>query len=100
MIAAGPGSWVDELIAVVGGDNVLAASGVRYPKISLEEVLRGDPEIILDVSYAAEKDVAVWNGVDVSATKTGRVKALKEPYLRGPSPRVKEALDALSAALR
>ena len=36
----------------------------------------------------------------VSATKTGRVKALKEPYLRGPSPRVKEALDALSAALR
>ena len=100
LIAAGPGSWVDELIAVVGGDNVLAASGVRYPKISLEEVLRGDPEIILDVSYAAEKDVAVWNGVDVSPTKTGRVKALKEPYLRGPSPRVKEALDALSAALR
>src|SRR6185295_11600272 len=40
LVAAGPGSWVDELLAVVGGDNVLSASGIRYPKISTEEVLR------------------------------------------------------------
>jgi iron complex transport system substrate-binding protein len=100
LVAAGPGSWIDELIAVSGGGNVLAASGVRYPKISLEEVLRGDPEIILDVSYAAERDISAWNRVEVSAVRRGKVRALKEAYLRGPSPRVKQALDALAAALR
>jgi iron complex transport system substrate-binding protein len=100
LIAAGPGSWVDELIAVSGGDNVLAASGVRYPKISLEEVLRGDPEIILDVSYSAEREIAAWNRVDVSAVKNGKVRMLKEPYFRGPSPRVKQALDGLAEALK
>lgn len=100
LVAAGPGSWVDELIAVVGGDNVLAASGVRYPKISLEEVLRGDPEIILDVSYAAESDITAWSGVDVRAVKDGRVRALTDASLRGPSPRVKQALETLEKALK
>jgi iron complex transport system substrate-binding protein len=99
LVAAGPGSWVDELIAVVGGNNVLAASSVRYPKISLEEVLAGDPEVILDLSFAAEKSIDRWSQVDVTAVKTGRVKALDDDYLMRPSPRVREALAALAAAL-
>lgn len=100
LVAAGPGSWVDELIAVVGGDNVLSASGIRYPKVSLEEVLRGKPDVILDLSYAARAKTSEWNEVDVPAVKTGRVRALSAPYLVAPSPRVKEALDDLAAAIR
>jgi iron complex transport system substrate-binding protein len=100
LVAVGPGSWVDELLAVVGGDNVLAASGVRYPKISLEEVLRSQPEVILDLSFAGKSDIAAWNGVDVPAVTNKRVIALSEPYLVAPSPRVKEALDTLARALR
>jgi len=102
LVAAGPGSWVDELLAVVGGDNVLAASGVRYPKISLEEVLTGDPEIIIDLSFDKDpaRKLAAWNGVNVTAVKTGHVKALDDAYLQGPSPRVRQALAALAAAIQ
>jgi iron complex transport system substrate-binding protein len=100
IVAAGPGSWLDELLAVVGGDNVLAASGVRYPKIGLEEILRAQPEVILDVSYAARSDMKPWDALDVPAVKTGRVKMLDEAYLTGPSPRVREALATLAEAIR
>jgi iron complex transport system substrate-binding protein len=100
LVAVGPGSWVDELLAVVGGDNVLAASGVRYPKISLEEVLRAQPEVILDLSFAGKSNVAAWNGVDVPAVKNKRVVALSDPFLVAPSPRVKEALATLANAIR
>ena len=102
LVAAGPGSWVDELIAVVGGDNVLAASGVRYPKISLEEVLIGEPEVILDLSYAPDKqvDLAPWQEVDVPAVKAGHVRAVGAAFLHRPSPRVRQALETLAAALR
>lgn len=100
LVAAGPGSWVDELLAVVGGDNVLAASGVRYPKISLEEVLRGQPEVILDLSYAARREVASWDALDVPANKTRAVVALSQPFLIAPSPRVAEALAVLAKAIR
>jgi iron complex transport system substrate-binding protein len=100
LVAVGPGSWVDELLAVVGGDNVLAASGIRYPKISLEEVLRAQPEIILDLSYAGGAATEAWKQVDVPAVRAGKVIALRDPFLIAPSPRVAEALDALAAALR
>jgi iron complex transport system substrate-binding protein len=99
LVAVGPGSWVDELLAVVGGENVLAPSGIRYPKISLEEVLRAQPDVILDITFAGEKSIAAWNEVDVPAVKQGRVVALFQPYLTAPSPRVKEALDALAKAI-
>lgn len=100
LVAVGPGSWVDELLAVVGGDNVLSASGIRYPKISLEEVLRAQPEVILDLSFAGKSSIAPWQAVDVPAVKTKKIIAMDQPYLLAPSPRVKDALDALAGALR
>ncbi len=100
LVAVGPGSWVDELLAVVGGDNVLAASGVRYPKISLEEVLRAQPEVILDLSFAGRTSIEPWQALDVPAVKNRRVITMSHAFLLAPSPRVKDALDVLAAAIR
>lgn len=102
LVAAGPGSWVDELLAVVGGDNILAASGVRYPKISLEEILTGDPEVILDLSFDKNeaRKASAWKQLDVTAVRENRVRMLSEPFLRGPSPRVRQALAALATAIQ
>lgn len=101
LVAVGPGTWVDELLAVVGADNVLSSSGVRYPKISLEEILRTQPEVILDLSYAARgaDGLAPWQDVAVPAVASRRVVALTEPYLIAPSPRVAQALATLAAAI-
>jgi iron complex transport system substrate-binding protein len=100
LVVAGPGSYVDELLAVVGGDNVLAASGVRYPKISVEEVLRAQPDVIIDLSFGGKNKPSDWNSVEVPAVKNKKVYAMTQPYLTGPSPRVKEALADLAGALR
>jgi iron complex transport system substrate-binding protein len=100
LVAAGPGSYVDELLAVVGGDNVLAASGVRYPKVSLEEVVRGQPEVILDLSMASGAGIEAWKVIAVPAVQAGKVVALSQPFLIAPSPRVREALEVLAAAIR
>lgn len=100
LVAAGPGSYLDELLAVVGGDNVLAGSGERYLKIGQEEVLRARPDVILDLSFAAHDGVAAWKSLDVPAVASGHVVALTDPVLLRPSPRVAQALDALAKAIR
>ncbi len=100
LIAAGTGSWVDELLAVVGAENVLSAAPVRYPKISLEEVLRAQPEVILDLSFAGKGGIDAWSAVDVPAVKQHHVVAVSEPYLTAPSPRVEAALAALARAIQ
>lgn len=99
LIAAGTGSWLDELLAVVGGDNVLAGSSVRYPKITLEEVLRGKPDVILDLSEAGKSDLSPWQAVDVPAVHDGHVRARGERFLQGPSPRVRAAVEAMATAI-
>jgi ABC-type Fe3+-hydroxamate transport system substrate-binding protein len=85
---------------VVGGDNVLRAAPVRYPKISAEEVLRAQPDVILDLSYAARGGTDAWRAIAVPAVASGRIRALDAAYLIAPSPRVAEALAALASAIR
>lgn len=99
LVAAGPGSWIDELLAISGGENVLAASPVRYPKLSMEEVLRGQPDVILDLSFAARQGVEAWSAAEVPAVTQGRVVALTDPSLLAPSPRIKHALEMVAAAI-
>jgi iron complex transport system substrate-binding protein len=100
IVAAGPGSLVDELIAVVGGDNVLTGASTRYPKISTEEVLRAQPDVILDLSYSGKDNMKPWNELDVPAVKAKRVKSLTDGLLSHPSPRVAQQLELLANALR
>jgi iron complex transport system substrate-binding protein len=102
LVAAGPGSWIDELLAVVGGDNVLAASTMRYAKISLEEIISSNPEVIIDLSFDKNeaRKAAAWKQVDVAAVRNGRVRVMNEAFLQGPSPRVKQALAALATAIQ
>ena len=102
MVGAATGSWLDELVAICGADNVLSGSPVRYPKLSPEEVLRSNADVILDVSYAADPADArrAWATMaTVPAVAQGRVRVLKEPFLLSPSPRVAEALATIEAAL-
>ena len=96
LIAAGPGSWVDELLAVVGGANALSAAGTRYPKISTEAVLRTKPDIILDLSQAGRTSLTPWNSLDVPAVRENRVVAISDPYILAPSPRITAALARLA----
>ena len=44
LVGVGPGAYLDELIAIAGGRNMLADSKVQYPHISMETVLRADPD--------------------------------------------------------
>jgi iron complex transport system substrate-binding protein len=97
LVAAGPGSWVDELLAVVGAENVLAGAPVRYPKISTEEVIRAKPAVILDLSYPARQSTDAWKALTLKPA--AKVIALQAPYLLAPSPRVAAALADLSHAL-
>ena len=54
LVAVGKGSFLNELITIAGGRNPLADSPVTYPTISVEAVLRIDPDVIVDMGDMAE----------------------------------------------
>ncbi len=56
MVAVGKGSYLNELITIAGGRNMLAESAAAYPKISLETVVRLQPDVIIDMGDMAQTE--------------------------------------------
>ena len=93
IFGVGPGTFLDEVIRVAGGRNVLAKAVSLYPQVPLEEVIRLAPQVIIEVVVppsALEPDqvIAAWNDLDsIPAVQDGRVHVLTEDHLLIPGPR-------------
>ena len=101
LIVAGRGSWVDEVIAIAGGENV-AGSAARYPTVSVEQVSAWAPEVILDLSWMSEGgDLlrALEGRREIPAVRDGRVVPLRDPVFVRQGPRIGEAARRVAEAL-
>lgn len=111
LVAVGKGSFLNELITIAGGRNALAASPVTYPRISLEAVLRIDPDVIVDMGDMADtvgvtethkRDVVkLWEKqADLKAVTSKHVYAVAADIFVVPGPRIAEAAEAFAKMLR
>ena len=98
LVAAGRGSYLNEVMTLAGGRNVLADSPVSYPKISIETVLALKPEVIIDtVSEAGELAVReLWKQIPIAA----RVYSASGEIFVVPGPRVVDAALAFERMFR
>lgn len=102
LVAAGPGSYIDELLSIAGADNALSGYRVRYPKLSAEQILRARPELILDLAPSADPETARrdWSRLpELPAVQRDRVHVLQDGVYLAPGPRVAQALERLSRLL-
>lgn len=105
LMVAGSASYLNEVIEIAGGVNVFADARAAYPKVSLEEVLARNPDVIVDmgemgdtvgVTDAQKRRVeALWKRLNsVSAVRAGRVHAVTSDIFVVPGPRVVDAAEA------
>jgi iron complex transport system substrate-binding protein len=97
LIAAGPNTYLDELLTLVGARNMMSGSSVRYPQISAEQILRSAPDIIIDLSKSQGGLAAYQSIAEAPAVTNQRVHILTEPLLLSPTPRVGQALKRVFA---
>jgi iron complex transport system substrate-binding protein len=102
LYAAGPGSHLDELVTLAGGDNVVADAGAAWAMVSLESVLARRPEVVLDTSDnrpgatrgALAGEWARWPFLP--AVEGGRVYHLDPARLAIPGPRLPEMAELVA----
>ncbi len=111
LVATGPGTYLNDLIEIAGGTNVLNIAGqLEYPRISMETVLRLDPDVIIDTvdmgDTAAERqqrqafNERLWAPYgNLSAVRTKRLHAATTDALVVPGPRVVDAAEWIAALL-
>jgi ABC-type Fe3+-hydroxamate transport system substrate-binding protein len=103
LVAIGPDNYVNQILQIAGGNNVLAKAGQpQYPRISLETVLRENPDVILDMSGTQEPEaqrqseragaLALWGQNDeLTAVRKGHVYIGTSNAMLVPGPRTAEA---------
>lgn len=103
LYTAGPGSYVDDLVRLAGGRNVV--TDLRfYGPYSEEKVIDLDPEVILAVDYyylPPEKKIEKRPGWQaIKAVKEGRIitDADLADAVNRPGPRAAQAVEALARA--
>jgi iron complex transport system substrate-binding protein len=107
LIAVGPNNYVNQILEIAGGINVLAKAGQPlYPRISLETVIRENPDVIIDLSGTQETEIArqasraatlsLWNQqAELGAVQKGHVYAGTSNALVVPGPRTIQATQTL-----
>lgn len=104
LYTVGPHTFVDDLIALAGGENVAADADSPWPQLSVETIILKDPQVIVlaDHNYGetAEmlKERPGWG--EISAVKEGRVMEItNDDIVSRPGPRLVEGLEFLAQAL-
>jgi iron complex transport system substrate-binding protein len=107
LIAVGPGNYLDQLVQIAGGANVLGRAGLpSYPRISLETVLRENPDVIIDLTGMEQSEaqrsreradtLALWaKHSDLAAVRHQRIYAAATNAFVVPGPRAIEAAEIL-----
>jgi hypothetical protein len=88
LIVVGQASYLNEIIALAGGENVFRDAVASYPAVSLEEVLARNPDVIVDMGDMADtvgvtdqhkrEVTSLWERLtNVAAVKQHRVFAAR-----------------------
>jgi len=110
LIAVGPSAYLGELLEIAGGSNVLTETAIAYPHISLETVVRSNPDVILDLSMMGDagSDPAPQEArlrqpwlahKELRAVQSGFVFGMTSETLVTPGPRVIDAVELIRAKL-
>jgi iron complex transport system substrate-binding protein len=104
LIAAGPASYIHDLIRMAGGENVVRGGTSPYPRLGLEEVVGQAPEVIVVASHTDATDRAskvelggLWRSTP--AVRADRVVLVPGDTLHRFGPRVADGLEHLARAI-
>lgn len=103
LMAAGPGSFVDQLILLAGGVNVAGDAESEYPQFDLEQLIERNPQVYLTANDLPEKtadSIKERPGYEnIDAIMNGQIYLLDGNIMSRPGPRIIEALEILIKAI-
>jgi len=99
---AGPGSFVDWLITMAGGENIAAEAQGAWVQFSIEQIVSSDPEIIIlpakhgttFTSPETLKGNPAWR--EITAVEQGRIRIIDGDLVDRSGPRIVQGLEEMA----
>jgi len=100
LITVGPGSFIHHLIELAGGRNAAEEATTPYPRLTMEEVLRQNPDFLVfpvgRFEGIPQSEQDTWKRWDtLNAVKHDRMFQVQSDLLNRPGPRIIEGLKQL-----
>jgi len=101
LVAAAGGTFLGEGLVLIGGTNLYSDTGQTYPRVSVEDILRKDPDTIVllgmgEDGNAFSRAEKRWRAYpSLAATRFLRVFTLRSDSLLRPGPRFPSGLAEL-----
>ncbi len=105
LASVGGGNYLDELVTLAGGKNVVEGGENSYPTIDRERLTALDPEVVILLLPGASEQVnheakRFWSGMtEVKAVKQGKVYVWTEDWLLLPGWRVGDVARKMQGVL-
>ncbi len=99
MVAVGPGTFLDQLMALAGGANIAPRTEQAWPRLSIEYIIACHPEVILDGQMGTDPadHGGFWSKYPtIPAVKNHRVFGYPESPTLHPGPRIGLTLDLMA----
>ncbi len=101
LTVAGPDTFINDLIEIAGGRNVVPAGPARYPTWNFEALLLANPDFILLSPHPGQPDsnrfFAPWN--QLKAVTEQHIISINADWLYRPGPRMILGIEALAKTL-
>ena len=101
LMTAGKDTFIADLIALAGGDNV-ANTKANFDQYPTERLVRDDPDVLLTTAscdHVMPTRLPDLSGLDLKAIKLRHIYAVPEDWLIKPGPRLALGLQALARVL-
>ncbi len=99
IVAAGPGTYLDDLLKIAGAENIADASAQQWPRLSIEYIIAMRPEVILDGQMGTDPSAPsrFWQTwPSIPAVKNHRVVGYPDDPTLHPGPRVGTTLELIA----
>ncbi len=103
LIAIGPKTFLNELVTLANGQNIVHDSSTAYPVLSREEILRAQPGVIVatnDIVRSIDDILSPYpEWKSLTAIRNRRVAIVDASIVSRPGPRIIDGLESIIRAI-
>jgi iron complex transport system substrate-binding protein len=99
LLATGSGSYLNELIEIAGGRNIYGFMKEPSPRVTFEDLLRRDPDVVLTSPESRARYLADPRWTALRALRDGHLLAVDTALVLRPGPRLGEAARSMALLL-
>lgn len=107
LYAVGPRSYLGQILEMAGAENIVSDRSSPYPKLSVEQLLVKNPDMVLDMSHGeklSDREIrniqSLWRTLgDLKAVRQKGIRVIESDIFLVPGPRLAEAVQKLAGIL-